>query len=139
MHQAEFMDSRLPPTFWAQVRRGECWEWTGYRVRGYGRFNWNSKYSGAHRIAYEALVGSIPAGLVIDHLCRNPPCVNPAHMEPVTQGENVRRGFWGTRTRCANGHELTETNIFRRVDGGRRCRTCQRKYVNESRTRMLAA
>lgn len=72
------------------VDEGNCWRWTG-RIdwKGYG---WLSA-DPAHRLTYEAAVGPIPAGLVIDHLCRNPWCVNPAHLEPVTQKENVHRGI----------------------------------------------
>lgn len=80
--------------FWPRVRKvdGACWEWIGARIAaGYGVF-WNGRLNTyAHRFAYELLVGPIPAGLTIDHLCRNTSCVNPAHMEPVTRAENNRR------------------------------------------------
>lgn len=71
-----------------------CWTWTGHRdPKGYGRFceggRGNTRL--AHRVAYAALVGPIPDGLDLDHLCVNPPCVNPAHLEPVTHEENIRR------------------------------------------------
>jgi hypothetical protein len=75
-------------TFWARVSRipGQCWEWLGPKDwHGYGR---HSNFV-AHRIAYELAVGPIPLGLVIDHLCRNPSCVNPEHLEPVTNKVNV--------------------------------------------------
>lgn len=91
--------------FWAKVERtADCWEWQGSRDRGgYGSFNAlgvrGSPTVLAHRWAYEALVGPIPEGLVIDHLCENPPCCNPAHMEPVTVAENTRRGFERRRAR----------------------------------------
>jgi hypothetical protein len=80
--------------FWEKVdKSGECWLWQAGKCAGYGRFFVpGSRPVPAHRWAYEALVGPIPDGLVIDHLCRNPACVNPAHMEPVTIVENVRRG-----------------------------------------------
>ncbi len=69
-----------------------CWHWTGAKTdKGYGRFYLNGNKH-AHRISYELLIGPIPNGLVIDHLCRNPSCVNPAHLEPVTHVENVKRG-----------------------------------------------
>ena len=89
-----------PPTreerFWAKVdRRGdvECWPWLAASVKsGHGRFWTGGTYAvPAHRFAYELLVGPIPEDLTIDHLCRNPPCVNPGHMEPVTREENSRR------------------------------------------------
>ena len=96
-----------------------CWRWTG-RIddRGYGRYG---RRSVAYRLAYELHVGAIPAGLEIDHLCRNRACVNPAHLEAVTHAENMRRGAWGRRTACANGHPFDGPN----TTGGRRvCRTC---------------
>lgn len=78
--------------FWMRVDKADaegCWLWTGAVVGdGYGRFS-HDLY--AHRYAYELLVGPIPDGLHIDHLCRTPLCVNPAHMEPVTAAENNRR------------------------------------------------
>ena len=70
-----------------------CWIWTGQTtIAGYGQFTRNRKTIYAHRAMYESEVGPIPEGLVIDHLCRTPSCVNPAHLEPVTNAENVRRG-----------------------------------------------
>lgn len=70
----------------------DCWEWTGAKTpQGYGTHCLNYKYWRAHRLAYVLLVGDIPEGLVLDHLCGNKGCVNPKHLEPVTQGENVRR------------------------------------------------
>lgn len=74
--------------FWPKAEVGEdseCWPWVGSRdPYGYGRLKINGKFRGAHRLAYELSVGSIPEGLEIDHLCRNRCCVNPAHLEPVT-------------------------------------------------------
>jgi len=105
-----FGDERLPPRFWAKVRiasvpahrpdLGPCWEWTACRDRcGYGRFSIGSRRDGnrrlvqAHRFVYETLIGPIPGGLESDHLCRNYPCVNAAHLEPVTHTLNVQRGI----------------------------------------------
>lgn len=80
--------------FWPKVQKGEsCWEWTGARdAKGYGKFCLNRQVAYAHRFAYETLVGQIPDGMTIDHLCANKPCVNPSHMEIVTLEENTRRG-----------------------------------------------
>lgn len=88
--------------FWEKVNKTDsCWLWTGGVGRGYGIFYRGADRGGsftvAHRYAYEALVGPIPAGLTLDHLCRVRGCVNPAHLEPVTQAENVRRG-WKARS-----------------------------------------
>ena len=93
----QFGDTRLPPRFWAKVRvlDNGCWEWTGGQFpNGYGAFHITHKGTVyAHRWSYEHLVAPIPNGLQSDHLCRNRPCVNPAHIEPVTCAENLRRGL----------------------------------------------
>lgn len=71
-----------------------CWEWGGSRLRsGYGNLHHEGRTLLAHRAFYELLVGPIPEGFQIDHLCRNPPCVRPDHLEAVTQAENLRRQF----------------------------------------------
>lgn len=82
----------------------------------------------AHRKIYEAIIGPIPAGLNIDHLCRNRACVNPWHMEPVTQHVNVMRGSspWAKHakaTHCPSGHAYDEENTYL-YRGSRYCRTC---------------
>ncbi len=87
--------SPLMARFWSKVTTGNgtsCWVWNGYRnAAGYGMVGVNRKVRYAHRFAYEHFVGPIPAGLHIDHLCRNTSCVKPAHLEAVTQAENNRR------------------------------------------------
>lgn len=83
--------------FWSKVDRrapDECWPWTGALSRdGYGRMRTRTSHVGAHRFAYELLVGPIPEGLTIDHLCATRACVNTSHMECVTRGENTRRAM----------------------------------------------
>lgn len=111
-----------------------CWEWQGQRLKsGYGHY----KRTTAHRWVYERLVGPIPAGLQIDHLCRNRPCVNPAHLEPVTPLENIRRGKGhGSETHCPHGHPYDEENTRWRARGsGRDCRACDRIAHRKSAAR----
>lgn len=84
--------------FWEKVdASGDCWIWTGAKDQhGYGRIGLGTREDGiaaAHRVAYELLIGPIPAGLTIDHLCINPPCVNPDHLEAVSMEENARRSW----------------------------------------------
>jgi hypothetical protein len=131
----------LEDRFWKKVAvggRDECWLWQGATANGYGRAYSrvrDGKYfvDGAHRIAYELTNGPIPDGLQIDHLCRNRLCVNPTHLEVVTQRENLLRGETiparrAAQTHCVNGHEFTPENTYRRKeDGVRQCRACNRE------------
>lgn len=99
----------------------------------YGTFTANGKARGAHVQAYIWLRGPVPKKRVLDHLCRNPPCCNPDHLEPVTYRENLVRGLvpvvtrarFEARTHCSKKHALTEDNIYR-INGRRRCRACAR-------------
>jgi hypothetical protein len=117
----------------------ECIEWTGARDQdGYGRVNFQGKWRGAHRVAYERARGPIPEGLVIDHLCRNRACINPSHMECVTSAENTRRGREATKTACIAGHPLFGSNLF--IESGRRrCRECCRTRWRAYRLRKMEA
>jgi len=109
---------------------GECWMWQGStKPGGYGTIDIAGKTSNAHRVAYEAFVGPIPAGLSIDHLCRTPACVNPEHLEPVSQRENVLRGVGpaavnAAKTHCPQGHEYSPANTIIRPGRARRCKKC---------------
>lgn len=126
-----------------QVAANGCWVWTGYVDKdGYGVVRDNHRANGAHRWFYEHFVGPIPAGLVIDHLCHTRDesceggatcphrrCVNPDHMELVTNAVNVARGRKPkrTQTHCKNGHEFTTENTYRDRNGHRKCRACNRR------------
>lgn len=100
--------------FWEKVDTSAgplgCWPWTASGSRdGYGQFSADGRGVRAHRFAYELLVGPIPEGLQLDHLCRNPGCVNPAHLEPVTGWENTMRG----NTPAAINAATTLDNLLR--------------------------
>ena len=113
---------------------GDCWVWTGYTDRdGYGAGRLRGNTEMAHRAVWEELVGPIPDGLTIDHLCRNKACVNPDHLEPVTVGENRRRGVnvlvqrMLRKTHCPAGHPYSPENTYTPPGTVKRqCRTCDR-------------
>ena len=142
--------------FWEKVNKqgptpeqapglGACWVWRGAIHGGYGNFSvGQGRFQGAHRVAYELLVGPVPDTL--DHLCRNPACVNPAHLEPVTNRENILRGTgfaatYAKATHCKSGHEFTlENTAYRtRPEGGRCCRTCRQQHNQRTTERRRLA
>lgn len=124
---------------------GKCWLWTGYKTaRGYGHFAVHRKVGNAHRYAYELLIGLVPNGLHLDHLCRNPSCVNPGHLEPVTPKENLRRSpltvpsINAGKTHCPLGHPYDEANTcISPSSSSRECRACwpikRKKYGKTGR------
>ena len=130
----------LPPEerFWPKVQKTEtCWLWTGFKRNGYGHFWVRGRLIQAHRFAYELLVGPIPTGLTLDHLCRNRSCVNPKHLEAVSMRTNILRGNnlsarYAQATHCVHGHPFDLFNTLIGRKGQRRCRAChraeQRKY-----------
>lgn len=141
----------LAARFWPKVDlsnpRG-CWTWTAAQNVGYGVIGHGGRGRGnvlAHRFAYEALVGPIPPGMTLDHYRLNPGprmnvcsrlCVNPAHLEPVTTGDNTRRGNLAIVTRarmhaitqCVAGHPLGGDNVYF-SRGRRNCRACGRRRM----------
>jgi hypothetical protein len=117
--------------FWAKVEKTEgCWNWTAVKRGGYGLFRFRDTKISAHRLTYELIKGAIPDGLVIDHLCRNRACVNPDHLEAVTNKTNILRGAGlcaanAVKDACPKGHPYTPANTYTRV-GSRACRECHR-------------
>lgn len=125
--------------FWAKVEKtdDDCWLWIGgTNGIGYGRFMPDGRRLGnrrlvyAHRYAYELMIGPISDGYEIDHLCRNPSCVRPEHLEAVTHAENLRRSVPATRSTCKRGHPrdgYTASGLLNDAydrSGKRYCRTC---------------
>lgn len=109
-----------------------CWEWAGSRnKKGYGRINvGKGVVRFAHRVSFELARGPVPGGLELDHLCRNTPCCNPDHLEPVTRLVNARRSpivsIVAHTGRCRRGHDQAVHGYVRR-DGGLNCRECRRE------------
>ena len=112
-----------------------CWEWLGGKRSGYGRFRLNQrKQISAHRFSWEMHVGPIPPGLVLDHVCRNRGCVNPAHLRIVTAAANtLMPGSRATgalnkdKTHCKHGHEFNGQNTGWNKYGNRWCKSCNRE------------
>jgi hypothetical protein len=129
--------------FWPKVdAEGDCWVWTKYRDKdGYGTFTaaGPGKSTRVHKFAWQTLVGEVPDGYELDHLCRNRPCCNPDHLEVVTHAENMRRTDAtaqklkykaSQRTHCKRNHPYSGRNLV--MDGGqRRCRTCRNDAQRE--------
>lgn len=111
-----------------------CVLWLGYiDPQGYGRFTVSKERTGklAHVVAYELAVGPVPAGMELDHLCRNTACIAPWHLEPVTHRENLLRGIGpaavnAAKTACIHGHSFDDANTYHDRRGWRSCNTCRR-------------
>ncbi|SIN33573.1 HNH endonuclease signature motif containing protein [Mycobacteroides abscessus] len=127
----------LDERFWEKVRPAgalECWQWgASLNDGGYGQIYVHEvrRPIRAHRVAWELLRGEIPTGLVIDHLCRNRRCVNPWHMDLVTNEVNIERGEFRSsrpplKTHCPSGHAYAGENVRIAKAGYRVCRSCER-------------
>lgn len=148
----------LEDRFWEKVNKngpaptnrpelGPCWLWTAsLDSKGYGKIKGaGPEIVQAHRASYELNVGPIPADLVLDHLCRVRHCVNPGHLEPVTQRINLLRGETLTAmevlvTHCPQGHPYDAENTYQ-YGNNRKCRTCRREHrraCNERQRRKRA-
>lgn len=128
--------------FWAKVRKtSTCWLWLGaIHHTGYGQFWFEGCAVFAHRWAYEQWVGPIPDGLELDHKCRIRHCVRPAHLEPVTNHENIRRGRSGqhqsAKTHCPAEHPYSGDNLYLNPTTGKReCRACNAERTRQYRRR----
>lgn len=133
------------------VDENGCWIWQkGFDEDGYGKLV-DKRGKGttvrAHRVSYEKFKGPIPEGLILDHLCRNPPCINPDHLEPVTHSINSRRGIGfaainAVKTHCPQGHPYEGRNLYIHPSGSRICRKCnleaQKRYKVRKVTRIAA-
>jgi hypothetical protein len=126
------------------VRQGECLVWTGARnSKGYGQTSISRRRVFTHRVMFEVEKGPIPEGFQIDHLCRNPSCCDPSHLEAVTPRENTIRGNAGLHrkieteamTHCKRGHQYSEENTYVSKHGKRQCRICRNALQNARRAK----
>lgn len=127
---------------YVHVDASGCWIWQGgLDSGGYGQITVDRTNRRAHRVSYEVFVGPVPDGLQLDHRCRVHPCVNPAHLEPVTPRENTERGWLarGLPTYCGNGHLWAENARPRRRGDGwvRECRACSANRTRRRRSRRV--
>lgn len=123
-----------------------CWFWQGrLDKQGYGQvFHLNGRSPMVHKVMYELYNGPVPDGLELDHLCQNPSCIYPKHLEPVTHSVNILRGRnpggSGWKTHCPQGHLYDETNTYwshtgRHSGWQRVCRACKREYMRRRRAK----
>ena len=116
-----------------------CWLWIGAtggrKGSGYGRFWDGERYDLVHRISYRYFNGAIPDGCIVDHKCDNSSCVNPKHLQTISQSNNVLRGV-RLKSHCKHGHEYTKENTTIKRDGSRSCRACRHIQYIRARARL---
>lgn len=135
------------------INTDECWLYAGYKnPDGYGvifcTVNGKTINHRAHRVTYENFVAPIPDNMVLDHLCRVRHCINPAHLEAVTDKENIMRGIGASaknsvKTHCPNGHPYNNRNTYTHTSAKgnkeRYCRRCRDAYIYRWRARKRVA
>lgn len=126
-----------------------CWIWTAFRTKhGYGKYKFGSRYTSphmAHRLCYELCFGALDPMLHLHHKCCNPPCCNPAHLEPLTPKEHVHKTpnniakICAEKTHCGNWHPYNAENTILTKGGKRRCRICEQEWQRKKHAKFRAA
>lgn len=139
----QYRMDHIEDAFMAKVEKCEqsgCWHWLGaLNGGGYGSFWTGEKDQMAHRFSYGLFVGNIPSGMVVDHGCKKRHCVNPGHLEAITQSENVLRGIapglaserQASKTHCPAGHPYAGENLRINRRGNRTCKACTKARSRE--------
>jgi hypothetical protein len=125
---------------WAKIMKSDgCWVWTGCTVKGYGTVHFRGRKWMAHRLVFELLREPVPDGMQLDHLCRNPSCVNPDHLEIVTSRENTLRGI-GPSAKAARSLACPRGHLYDAIwSGSRRCKICHREHLRRYRAKKRIA
>lgn len=124
----------------SSVDVADCWLWNRARKgSGYGNVNWAGRWTQAHRWVWENLVGPVPSGMHLDHLCRVRHCVNPDHLEVVTPAVNAARSAKAVKRWCIRGHDLWDEKNVYRSSTGRTCRACHAWHERNRRARARTA